>query len=75
MCFSLACDLDIAFGTIYVIVQDWIDLTTEGLEKETVFASLINLLFSSHTIFFMRHSLQGYDGVVSKVVINPLTDN
>jgi len=48
MCFSLACDLDIAFGTIYVIVQDWIDLTTQGLEKEIVFASLSNLLFSSH---------------------------
>jgi hypothetical protein len=50
MCFSLACDLDIAFGTIYVIVQDWIDLTTQGLEKEIVFASLINLLFSSPDI-------------------------
>ena len=48
MCFSLACDLDIAFGTIYVIVQDWIDLTTQGLEKEIVFASLIHLLFSLH---------------------------
>ena len=50
MCFSLACNLDIAFSTIYVIVQDWIDLTTQGLEKEIVFASLINLLFSSPDI-------------------------
>jgi len=48
MFFSLACDLDITFGTIYVIVQELINLTTPGLEKETVFASWINLMFSSH---------------------------
>ena len=31
---------DIASCTIYVIVQDGIDLTTQGLEKKAVLASL-----------------------------------
>ena len=31
---------DIASSTIYVIVQDGLDLTTQGLEKEAVLASM-----------------------------------
>ena len=46
MCFPLACDLDIASSTICVIVQEGINLTTLGLEKEAIFASLIDSLSS-----------------------------
>ena len=46
MCFPLACVLDIASSIICVIVQEGIDLTTSGLGKEAIFASLIDSLSS-----------------------------
>ena len=37
---------DTAFCTIYVMVQDGIDLMTQGLEKKAVLSSLIGFVVS-----------------------------
>ena len=37
---------DTTFCTIYVMVQDGIDLTTQGLEKKVVLASLTGFVVS-----------------------------
>jgi hypothetical protein len=48
---SLAlCLVDIASCTICVIIPDGIDLTTQGLEKKVVLASLTDFVVSSLNI-------------------------
>ena len=41
---------DTSYCTTHVIVQDGIDLTTQGLEKKAILASLIGFVVSSSNI-------------------------
>jgi hypothetical protein len=51
--------------TICVIVQDGIDLVTQGLAKKVVLALLIGFAISSLIIVLVRPSLHSYQGVIT----------